>query len=125
MNVEKTAKSVDGLVWVDFIAGQVVVTDKAEARLVDVGSERQLLSSKELGESITAVVGVMNFTNLDSVVSEVVLDDEGQILRSAEEAEDFAVIVKELLLAGDLTTTKSLLHVLFHIVIAWAGYLNH
>lgn len=124
MDVEEATKSIDGLIGVDLIAGQVVVTNEAETGLVNIRSEGELLSSKELWEGVTTVVGVMNFTDLNSVISQVVLEDERKIFRLAEEAEHFAVVIKELLLASNFATAKGLLHVLLHLVVTWAGNLD-
>jgi hypothetical protein len=38
------------------------------------------LSLEELGESVTTIVGVMDFTDLNGVISQVVMNDEGKIL---------------------------------------------
>ena len=124
MDVEKATKSIDRLVWVDLIAGQVVVTDEAEARLVNIGSEGELLSSKELWEGVTTVVWVMDLTDLNSVISQVVLYDKRKIFRLAEEAEHFTIVIKELLLASNFTTAEGLFHVLLHLVVTWTGNLN-
>jgi hypothetical protein len=82
------------------------------------------LSPEKLGEGVTSIVRVMDLTNFNGVVSEVVLENKGEILRLTEESEDFAVVIEELLLAGNLATTKSLLHVLLHLVVTWAGNLD-
>jgi hypothetical protein len=82
------------------------------------------LSPEKLGESVTSIVGVVDLTNFNGVVGEVVLEDKGEILRLTEESEDFAVVIEELLLAGNLATTEGLLHVLLHLVITWAGNLD-
>jgi len=94
--------------------------------LVYIASEWESLSLEELGESITSIVGVVDLTDLDGVVSQVVVDNEWQVLTAAEEAENFAVIVEELLPAWNFTTAGSqgLLHVLLHVVVTWAGNLN-
>ena len=47
----------------------------------------------------------MDFTDLNGVISQVVVNDEGKILWLAEESQYFAVIVEELLLAWYFTTT--------------------
>jgi len=38
------------------------------------------LSLEKLGESVTTIVGVMDFTDLNGVISQVVMNDEGKIL---------------------------------------------
>jgi hypothetical protein len=48
--------------------------------LVDVRSEGELLSLKKLGESVTTIIRVVNFTNLNSIVGHIVMDNEGKIL---------------------------------------------
>jgi hypothetical protein len=80
MDVKSAAKRDDWLAGVNFIASQVVVSNEAEAWLVDIGSKWQLLSPEKFGESITAVVREVNFTNLNCVIGEVVVDHEGQVL---------------------------------------------
>ena len=47
----------------------------------------------------------MGLSNLNCVISQVVVNDEGKILWLAEESQYFAVIVEELLLAWYFTTT--------------------
>jgi hypothetical protein len=121
MDVKGAAKRDDWLPGVNFIASQVIVSNKAEAWLVDIGSKWQLLSPEKFGEGITAIVREVNFTNLNCVIGEVVVDHEGQVFRCDEEAKDFAIVVKELFLVGNLATTKSLFHVLLHLVVAGAG----
>lgn len=45
LDVKSASKCNDGLVWVDFIASQIVVSDETEARLINVVFEWKLLSS--------------------------------------------------------------------------------
>jgi len=65
LDVVEAAERVDGSVRVDLVTGQVVVANKVEAGLVNVGSEWNLLSLQKLGEGITAVIGVVHFANLN------------------------------------------------------------
>lgn len=52
-------------VWVNFITGQVVVTDEMQTWLVNIRFEWQLRPLEQFREGITAVIGVVHFTNLD------------------------------------------------------------
>ena len=62
----------------------------------------------------------MNFSNLDSVVSQEIVPDELEVLRFSEESEDFPVVVQELLLRWDSATSKLLLQELKEfLVLLW------
>ena len=69
------AESNDRLVGVDFIAGQVVVADKIQTWLIDLSLSRQALTVEHLGESVTTIIRVVNFTNLNSVIGQEVVHD--------------------------------------------------
>ena len=66
----------------------------------------------------------MNFTDLNSVISQVVVDNIRKVLAACEETEDTAIVVKELLLRGDFATTKSLLKELLHFRVSLGWYLD-
>jgi len=112
------------LVGVDFIAGQVVVADKIQTWLFDLSLSRQALTVEHLGESVTTIIRVVNFTNLNSVIGQEVVHDKRQVIARAEEAKDLAILIKELFLAGDLTTTKGFFHVFLHLVVTWTCLRN-
>lgn len=116
----QTAEGVDWLTVIDFIAGQVVVTYEAETRLVNIRSEGQLLSPQHLRESVATIVRVVDLTDLNGIISQVILNDKGQVFRLTEESEHLAVMIEELLLAGNFTTSESLFHVLLHFIVTRA-----
>jgi hypothetical protein len=126
VDIVVSVESADWLVGVDLISGQVVVTNEVETGLVNVTSEWESLALEELGEGVAAIVGVVHLTDLTGIVSQVVVHNEGKVFTAAEEAENFAVIVEELLPGGDFTTTGSegLLHVFLHVIVTWAGNLD-
>ena len=100
----------------DLVTGQVVVANLVLAWLVHREVVGELLAAQLHGEAITAVVGVVHLTDLDGVVGKVVVDDVRETITAvAEEAEDLAVLVKELLLGGNLAATEGLLLVLTHL----------
>ena len=68
------------LSWINLITCQIVVSNKVKTWLVDVRSEGELLSLKKLGESVTTIIRVVDFTNLNSIVGHIVMDNEGKIL---------------------------------------------
>lgn len=109
----------------DLVAGQVVVTNEGMARLVHIDAIGQLLAAEVDSESISTVVGLVALTNLEGVVTEIVVHDEGEILTLGEEAQDLTVVVQELLLAGDFATTKFLLEELeeFRVLLLRLGLL--
>jgi len=99
------AESIDVAVWSDLVAGEVVVSDEGLAWLVHIEAVWELLSAKEQGEGIAAIVRVVNLTDLEGVVGQVVMDNVWEVLTTGEEAEDVSVVIKELLLGGNFTTT--------------------
>lgn len=48
---------------------------------------------------------MVDLSDLDCVICEVVVDYVGQLVGEGEESEDSAVVVKELLLRGNLTAS--------------------
>jgi len=117
-------KCFNWLTGVDFIASQVVVTNKVETGLVNITSEGETLSVQKLWEVVAAIVGVVNLTDLDGVISQEVVNNKWKIFAVSIEAQNLAILVKELLLAGYLTTTQGLFHVFLHFVVTWAGLWN-
>jgi len=62
----------------------------------------------------------MYLTNFNRVVSKEVVHNERKVLASGEEAQNLAVLVEELLLAGNLTATKLFLHEFLQVVLSGA-----
>lgn len=56
----------------------------------------------------------MGLTDLNGVVSKVVVDDKRSVLVGAVESEHLSVVIKELFLRGNFTTSELLLKVLKH-----------
>ena len=55
---------------------------------------------------------MVHLSDLNGVVSQEVVNDEGELVEAGVEAKDSAVVIKELLLALHSSTAKGLLHVL-------------
>jgi hypothetical protein len=109
----------------NLVTSQVSVANEGLARLVDIESLRKLLSSQVDGERVSAVVGEVHASDLNSVISKEVIPDELFILTSSEEPQDFAVEVKELLLRGDSATTELLLEIFKQLrVLLWGNGLE-
>jgi hypothetical protein len=64
----------------------------------------KFLSSEHHGKWISARVGVVDLFDLDGIISQVVVHNVGHVTEY-EEFEHFAVVLKELLLAGDPSST--------------------
>jgi len=79
---------------------------------------------EQFGERITTIVRVVDFTDFDRVIGEIVVDDKWKFFGVTEESQNFAIVVEELLLAWNFATTKSFLHVFLHLVITWASNLD-
>ena len=99
----------------DLVASQVVVTDEALAWLVSVVAIGELLAAEEEGKGISTVVREVALTDLESVISQVVVDSVGEIVTSGEVTENLAVFVQELLLGHNFAATKLLLHEVTHL----------
>lgn len=91
---------------------EVVVSHVHEAGLGHLEVDRESLSLHEKSKVVTAIVRVVNLSNLNGVVSQEVVDDEGEIIEATVEAEDTSIVIKELLLRLHTPTTERSLHVL-------------
>lgn len=60
---------------------------------------------------------MMNLSDFTGVVSQVVVNDKWQIVTSSEESQNFAIIVKELLLGYYFSTSESFLEEFLHFVV--------
>ena len=106
--------------WSDLVGGQVVVADEVLAWLVHIEALWKSLSPEEESEGIAAVVWMVDLTDLEGIISKVVVDDVLEVIALAEEAEHLTVVVKELLLGLDLASAEGLLEELLHLsVLLW------
>ena len=78
---------------VDFIAGQISVTDELLSRLVHVESLGQSLSSEVYGEGVSSVIREVNLSDLDGVVRQEVMPLELQVTTLGVESEDLSVVI--------------------------------
>lgn len=122
-HIEATV-GMDVALWSNLIGGQVVITNEVLSWLVDIKTIWELLSSKKKGEGITSIVRVMNLTNFDGIVGEVVVNNKWKTFALAEESQNLAIVVKELLLRGNLASSKSFLKELFHLTVSLWWNLN-
>ncbi len=82
----------------DLIIGQVVVAHEQEAWLRDLEVIRQLPSLEEEGEVVSPVVGSVHLSDLTGVISQVVVNDVGEVIEASVESEDLAIVIQELFL---------------------------
>ena len=94
------------------LPSEVVVSHVHEAGLGHLEVDRQSLSLHEKSKVVTAIVRVVNLSDLNGVVSQEVVDDEGEIIEATVEAEDMSIVIKELLLRLHTPTTERPLHIL-------------
>ena len=99
----------------DLVTGQVVVADEGLTWLVDIETVGQLLSAEKDGEGVSAVVGEVTVTDLESIIGQVVVDDVGEVVTAGEETENLAIVIEELLLGGNFAATEGLLHEVSHL----------
>jgi hypothetical protein len=95
---EYSSKGIDNSAWFDFIASQVIVANKVLAWLIHCKGLGQLLPSEEEGEGVSAVIGMMHFSNLNGIVSKVIMNHVGHVVTSHEESQHLPIVVQELLL---------------------------
>ena len=107
-----STKGVDDTSWVDFIASKVVVSDEVLAWLIDIKSVWKLLSSQEESKGISSIVWSVRLSDLNGVIGQVVVENVRKVFADGEESQHLSILVQELLLGGNLSTTEALLKVL-------------
>jgi hypothetical protein len=115
------AEDVDATTGEDLITGQVVISDEGLTRLLHLTGVGQFLSSEEAGKRVKSIILVMGLTDLNGIVSQVVVDHKRSVLVGTVESEDLSVVIQELLLRGNLATSELLLKVLEHESITLGG----
>jgi hypothetical protein len=114
VNSHNVTKCVDDTSGEDLVTSEVVVSDEGLTGLLDLIAVGKLLSAEEAGERVETVILVMGLADLNGIVSQVIVDDEGTVFRRAVETKDLSIVVQELLLGLDLASTELLLEVLEH-----------
>ena len=114
--------SIDVAGWSNLISSKVVVSDEGLSWLVNIETVWEFLSSEEEGEGITSIVWMVDLADLYGIVSQVVVDHIWEIIANSEETEHLAVMIQELLLGCNLTTSKGFLEELLHLsVLLWCN----
>ena len=99
------AESTDGTTWVDLVTSQVVVANEVLAWLIHVEAVWQFLTTEEARGGFAAIVGAVRLIDFNCVIGQVIVNDVRQVLTEGEEAEHLTIVVQELLLGSNLTTT--------------------
>ena len=114
--------SIDVAGWSNLISSKVVVSDEGLSWLVNIETVWEFLSSKEESKGITSIVWMVDLADLYGIVSQVVVDHIWKIIANSEETEHLAVMIQELLLGCNLTTSKGFLEELLHLsVLLWCN----
>ena len=126
INLHDVAEGVDAASGVDLVTGKVVISDEGLAGLLNLAGVGKLLSAEEAGERIETIILVVSLTDLNGIVSQVIVDDERTVVGVAVETEHLSVVVQELLLGSNLASSKLLLEILEHegITLGWDGDLG-
>lgn len=108
----------------NLIAGEVSVSNEGLSWLIDGESFWQFLSSKVHGKGVSSIVGEVDLSNLDSIVSQEVVEDEWQLSGLDKESQYFSVVIEELFLRGHSSSSKLLLQELEELLILlwWDGF---
>lgn len=93
----------------NFVAGEVPISNKLLTWLIHIKSLRKSLSSQVHGEGISAIIREVNLSDLDRVVSKEVVPLELEVTTAGVESEHHPVIVQELLLRLNSSTSEFLL----------------
>lgn len=107
LNSKDSAKSRNSSARSDFVTGQVIVSDEVLTWLINSKSLREFLSSQKKGKRVSAVIGMMDLSHLDCVVCQIVVDDERSVITLSVESENLSVVIQELLLRNDSSTSES------------------
>ena len=114
--------SIDVAGWSNLISSKVVVSNEGLSWLVNIETVWEFLSSEEESEGITSIVWMVDLADLYGIVSQVVVDHIWEIIANSEETEHLAVMIQELLLGCNLTTSKGFLEELLHLsVLLWCN----
>ena len=121
---ENSAESIDSSFRFDFIASQIVISNEVLTRLVYCKALRKLLSLQQQRERVSAIIWMVDLSDFNSVISQVVVNDERKIITLGKEPQYFSVVIQKLLLGNYSSTTKCLLQELFHFSILLSGNSN-
>jgi hypothetical protein len=111
-DVELASERLDVAIRFKLLPCEVVVSHVHEAGLGHLEVDRESLSLHEKSKVVTAIVRVVNLSDLNGVISQEVVDNEGEIIEATVEAEDTSIVIKELLLCLHTATTERPLHIL-------------
>lgn len=112
------------LIWENLIIGQIVVTQESKTWLAHAEAIGDLPSLKKKCKVVSAIIGMVDFSDFASIISQVVVNDVRNFIIASIESEDFAIVVEELLLRGDSSTSEGLLHEFLHFAISEHRFLN-
>jgi hypothetical protein len=112
-NVELTAKRFNETTRVELFSSEVVVSHILKTRLGHLEVTRQSLSLHQKGKVIATIVRVVHLSDFNGIISKEIMDNKGKLVKTGKEAENFAVVIKELLLALHSATTEGLFHIFF------------
>lgn len=107
---------------VNLIARQVIFADLRVAGLAHSERVGKLPALKKERKAVAAVVRVVYLSDLESIICEVVVNDEGESVPAGIESEDLAVAVEELLLRRDATATEGLFHELLQFSVSYLWF---
>ena len=124
LNFKFTSVSNDVAGRGDLIAGQIVISDEGLAWLVHVETVWEFLSTEKQCKGVSSVVGVVDLTDLNGIVSQVVMDNKRKTIIFGEETQNLSVFIQKLLLRGNLAATKALFKELLHLRVSLWRYFD-
>ena len=125
-DLENSAIGDEISIVIDFTASEISVTNELLSWLINVERFRQLLSSEVHWEWVSSVIWEVYFSDLYGIVSQEIVPDELKVWSwSCEESQHLSIVVQELLLGWNSSSTKLLLQELkkFWILLWWNWFL--
>jgi hypothetical protein len=95
--LEVATEGINSLIRENLVVSKIIVSHEPKARLTNTEAIRDLPSLKKKSEVVSTVVGVMHFSDLTGIISQVIVNNVGNFIIASVESKDFAVVVEELL----------------------------
>jgi len=108
-DMEDSTISIQLFAWVDLITCKIAITNELLTGLVHVKGFWKSLSSQIDWEWVSSIVREVNFSNLDGIISQEIVPLELEVTTWCEESKHFSVVIKELLLGWNSSSSKLLL----------------
>jgi len=108
LDSENSSVSNEISIILNFITGEISVTNELLPGLINSKSLWQFLSSEVYWKTVSSVIREVNLSDLNCIICKEIMPDELKIITCDEELEYFSIIIKELFLRWYSSSTKFL-----------------